>query len=555
MFNRPAAHHKLLLLYVLIMLMLSASAGPLDTTVKKNLSVTSHNSYNTTYSVLAAKEIVADFREDNTDRAMHLLASFCRNAESEAKICRNMNFIGLEIINMVLEADNSDLSPSEKRVASAFMKALFLQNEQGVKKVRHDLKSEPASFFISRFKLLMDVIGEDKDAGKELDKILLEHPDLLSANALKAQNLYDRKKYNECIQYCTNAVSLSPNYAYAFALRANCYAQLNEPVKAVVDFDAALKLFPQNNLNEYDRATALMDIDKYQEAIPGLLKMHYTNPGYSWTYYNLARCYYKINKSDSALYFVNLHIKEYPNDDDGYDLKGDVLNGHNEYQDAVEQYTQAIQLTPKNASFYDDRGDAYFNGEKYAEALADYQKAIQIDKHLVYAIDRVGDCYFQLKDYHKSVLNHMQAIKIDPAYKYAWVGVSMSKVELGDYQDAIAACKKAIAIDSTYDTALGDLGWDYYCAGDNDACIAYSYKALQYDKSATYAMFNIALATLKKGDVAKAKTLYAQFIAECKEKGYPILDGAIDDLKDLIKKHIAVDDCKFIIENIFQKEI
>jgi len=49
-------------------------------------------------------------------------------------------------------------------------------------------------------------------------------------------------------------VSLSPNYAYAFALRANCYVQLNEPAKAVVDFDEALKLFPKKEAKKEKHA-------------------------------------------------------------------------------------------------------------------------------------------------------------------------------------------------------------------------------------------------------------------------------------------------------------
>ena len=68
-------------------------------------------------------------------------------------------------------------------------------------------------------------------------------------------------------------------------------------------------------------------------------------------------------------------------------------------------------------------------------------------------------------------------------------------------------------------------------------------------------MFNIALATLKKGDVEKAKELYRQFISQCKENGYTIQDGAIDDLKNLMKKNIAVEECKYIIQQLFQKQL
>ncbi|MEO6851598.1 MAG: hypothetical protein ABI203_10300, partial [Mucilaginibacter sp.] len=122
---------------------------------------------------------------------------------------------------------------------------------------------------------------------------------------------------------------------------------------------------------------------------------------------------------------------------------------------------------------------------------------------------------------------------------------------LGKHEMAIEVCKKALAIDSTYDNALGDLGWEYYCTGHFDECITYSYKCLKYDEKATYAMFNIALATLRKGDADKAKELYGHFLSVCKQNNYEIGNGAVKDLRDLIKQSIQTKEAVSIIEDIF----
>ena len=46
---------------------------------------------------------------------------------------------------------------------------------------------------------------------------------------------------------------------------------------------------------------------------------------------------------------------------------------------ASEDYTNAIELDPKDATNYTARGDAYNNLKKYPEAIADYTKAIELD--------------------------------------------------------------------------------------------------------------------------------------------------------------------------------
>jgi tetratricopeptide (TPR) repeat protein len=163
----------------------------------------------------------------------------------------------------------------------------------------------------------------------------------------------------------------------------------------------------------------------------------------------------------------------------------------------------------------------------------------------------MGDCYYNKEDYQTSIQYHQKALKIDPTYKYALLSLDLCYDRLENHELALSYCKKAIAIDSTYANALGNLGWEYYCTGHYDECIDYSYRCLRHDESASYAMFNIALATLRKGDASKARELYKHFFELCQEKKYEMTGGAVTDLRDLIKANVEVDQAKSIIRDIF----
>ena len=49
------------------------------------------------------------------------------------------------------------------------------------------------------------------------------------------------------------------------------------------------------------------------------------------------------------------------------------------FEEAVEAYTNAIELDPNVAGFYTMRGYVYSKVEKFSEALEDLNKAIQLD--------------------------------------------------------------------------------------------------------------------------------------------------------------------------------
>ena len=54
------------------------------------------------------------------------------------------------------------------------------------------------------------------------------------------------------------------------------------------------------------------------------------------------------------------------------------------YQGAIEDYSRAIELNPKNEDPYINRGHAKFNLEDYQGAIEDYSKVIELDNGNMY---------------------------------------------------------------------------------------------------------------------------------------------------------------------------
>lgn len=59
-----------------------------------------------------------------------------------------------------------------------------------------------------------------------------------------------------------------------------------------------------------------------------------------------------------------------------YKNKGNEFFKEGKYEEAIEQYTKAIEANNKEPSFYSNRSGAYFNLNKYEEALNDAEQCI-----------------------------------------------------------------------------------------------------------------------------------------------------------------------------------
>ena len=62
-----------------------------------------------------------------------------------------------------------------------------------------------------------------------------------------------------------------------------------------------------------------------------------------------------------------------------YNREGDRCYSLKQYKEAVENYTQAIQLQSNTALFYNNRGYVYGGLGEYDKAISDYNKAIELD--------------------------------------------------------------------------------------------------------------------------------------------------------------------------------
>ena len=100
---------------------------------------------------------------------------------------------------------------------------------------------------------------------------------------------------------------------------------------------------------------------------------------------------------------------------------GNVAHGNQEYQEAIEHYTEAIHLDPNNALVYGNRGLAYYFLGQRQRAIQDFDKAIQLDPDAALAYGNRGLAYSDLGEHQRAIRDYNKAIQLgtNDAFAYA----------------------------------------------------------------------------------------------------------------------------------------
>ena len=168
----------------------------------------------------------------------------------------------------------------------------------------------------------------------------------------------------------------------------------------------------------------------------------------------------KLNKGDyqSAIQDFNQAIQLNPNYDDAYLSRGVTRRNLGDNQGASADYDQALRIAPNFAEAYVNRGVTRRElGDKQG-AIADYNQALQINPNLANAYYNRGTARYELGDNQGAIADYNEALRINPNFAEAYNNRGRPRNDLGDYQSAIADYNEALRINPNLAYAYGNRG-------------------------------------------------------------------------------------------------
>ena len=120
------------------------------------------------------------------------------------------------------------------------------------------------------------------------------------------------------------------------------------------------------------------------------------------------------------------------------------------YQQAANLATQAIEIQPTNPYAYDRRAAAYWYDGQLKEAVADYTKELELEPNSVSALNGRGQCLAEMGDFSKAADDLLQAIELAKTLAdrvtaaYSRNGLGLAYAGLGRYEEALKLFSRSL---------------------------------------------------------------------------------------------------------------
>jgi len=206
--------------------------------------------------------------------------------------------------------------------------------------------------------------------------------------------------------------------------------------------------------------------------------------------------------------------------------KGNAFYVLNEYDKAIDKYSEVIKLNPYNSEVYFNRARARFNKlhnirissllhelyffpdyrnkvfdlkEVTNEIINDYTKSLELDESSSNAFFNRGYAYNTIGEYQNAIADFENAIKIHPedASYYNGLGISYSNLtdstnNIDIYDTAIKQLEKAISLSPNNAIFWHEYGTIFLRKRDHNKAVKYFSKALELDSTYIYSLHSRA---------------------------------------------------------------
>ena len=236
-----------------------------------------------------------------------------------------------------------------------------------------------------------------------------------------------------------------------------------------------------------------------------------------------------LGQTDMAIEAYSNAIHLNPRDARAYNNRGVDYGEKGEDDLAIKDFTKAIELKPDYAFAYNNRGAVHRGKGEYNQAIKYCSKAIQLNPGYAEPYSNRGAAYRNKGDYDRAIKDYDMAIKLKPSFVQAYYNRGLAYHEKSELDLAIKDYSKAIGLNPKLFHPYYNRGNAYLQKGYFDSAIEDYSKAIELNPELGPAYCNRGEARLclKEWDKAKAD------LTAAKDKGVDIIAAFHNSYKDV----------------------
>jgi len=219
--------------------------------------------------------------------------------------------------------------------------------------------------------------------------------------------------------------------------------------------------------------------------------------------------YYVTGKFDQAIQDFDQAMRLNPSFAPVFSLRGNAFYGKAAYDRAILDFDEAIRLDPSVANDFNNRGNAYYSKATYDRAIQDYDEAIRLNPSFADAFHNRGLAYRGKGDHDGAIRNYDEAIRLNPSFADAFKNRGNAYYAKGNYDRAIQDYDEAIRLKPGVAEIFSYRGRAYTQKGNYDRAIQDYDEAIRLDPSSD-TFFNRGRVRFDLGQFAASQSDFAK---------------------------------------------
>ena len=317
------------------------------------------------------------------------------------------------------------------------------------------------------------------------------------------QALFEKRRYQQALQAFEEAVKLDGNNAQAYRGMAKTYQKLKDSDKAIANFRMATTVKPDYVEAHYELGNLFYNLKRYKDAQTAFKAV-----------VNLDGDFQNGNARDLLKASYSRHGRDF------------LLRKN--YRKAIEEYENATQLDPTDATNYYNLGLAAKQARKYKQAETAFTTAVELNPTYARAHRQLGDLYRLTKRNSRAIRSYGRAIDSDPNCKdrkninaYRNLAVVFNRTK--QFSRAVSTLRKAVAVAPTKRDKVriyAALGHSHALGKNYKSAVSAYQQALALDSRDSEAQYRAAVAYFELKQYQNALN-YARRAARDRRYGVP----------------------------------
>jgi len=356
-------------------------------------------------------------------------------------------------------------------------------------------------------------------------------------------------KLNQALVSYDRALVVRPDDADVLNNRGNALKKLRRFNEALASYDQALSKRPDFAEALNNRGVTLNELGRFDEALANFDRACTLRPDFAEAFNNRGMTLFRLERLDEALEDYSSALELRPSFVDAHYNRGIVLQALRQLNEALESYDRALALQPDHAEALNNRGVCLHELKRFDEALESYARTLAIRPGHAEALNNLGITFYAQKRYDEALASYERALELAPDYTEAFNNRGATLHELKRFDEALESYDYALALRPDYAEALNNRGFALAQLGRFDDAVANYDRALLLRSEYVEALNNRGNVLHRARRHHEALTSFERALSVRPDDGHTLSNmgsvlrtlGRLDEARDCYSKALEFD--------------